>query len=168
MKYKIKSLFMALHTWQIILLSVLGAVIITDLVTVVVSLWIWHEVQINLIVLGTINAILVPLVILPVIIRNLRQVVKLEEQNRSHIETISQLENQRQVEATIQRRADEISLLYNLSVSLASGTNVHDTLLALQVEITKFIQADAFYVAFYDEKTDIVSYPILFAEGKPL
>ena len=121
MKYKIKSLFMVLHTWQIMLLSVLGAALITDLVTVLVSLWIWHAIQINLIVLGTINAMLVPLIILPVIIRNLRQVVKLEEQNRNHVETISQLENQRQIEAAIQRRADEIALLYRLGVSFTSG-----------------------------------------------
>ena len=168
MKVKIKTLFVSLHTWQVILFSVIGAVLITDLVTALVSLQIWHEVQINLIVLGTINAILVPLILLPVIIRNLRQIVKLEEQNRSHIETISQLENQRQIEATLQRRADEISLLYRLGVSLASGKDLYDTLLTLQGEIVKFIQADAFYVAFYDEKTDIAKYPIFFNEGKPL
>src|SRR5258706_8335330 len=168
MKDKIKSLFISLHTWQIFLFSVISAVLITDLVTALVSLWIWHEINTNLILLGTINATLVPLIILPIVIRSLRRVVMLEEQNGSHVEIISQFESQRRIEDAVQRRADEMTLLYNLNVSLASGKNLYDTLLALQAEIIKFIQADAFYVAFYDEKTDIVKYPILFNEGNPL
>jgi len=168
MKDKIKSLFRSFHTWQLFLFSVIGAVLITDLVTALVSLRIWHEINVNLILLGTINATLVPLIILPIVIRSLRRVVTLEEQNRSHVEMISQLESQHQMQAAVQRRANEMALLYRLGVSLASGKNLYDTLLALQTEIIKFIQADAFYVAFYDEKTDIVKYPILFNEGKPL
>jgi len=168
MKDKIKALFVTLHTWQIMLFSMLGAVVITDLVTVLVSLWVWHEIQIDLIVLGTLNAILVPVIILPVIIRNLRRVVKLEEENQNHMATISQFENQWRIEATTQRRAEEMSLLYRLGISLTSGENLYDTLLALQAEIIKLIQADAFYVAIYDEATDIVKYPIFFDEGAPL
>jgi len=145
MKDKIKSIFMALHTWQIILFSILGAVAITNLITVLASLWIWHEIQIHLILLGTINAVLVPLIILPAVIHTLRQVARLEEENRSHVEMISQLERQSEIDVAIQRRADEMSLLYHLSVSLVSGKNLYDTLLALQAEIVKLIQADAFY-----------------------
>ena len=168
MKKQIASMFISLHTWQIMLFSIIGAVLITDGVTALISLWVWREIQINLIVLGTINAVLVPLIILPVVIRNLKQVVKLEEQNRSHMETIAQLENQRQVEVAIQRRVDEMSLLYHLSVSLVSGKNLYDTLLALQGKITQLLQVDAFYVAIYDEETDIVAYPIFFDEGNPI
>jgi hypothetical protein len=58
---------------------------------------------------------------------------------------ISQLERQSEIDVAIQRRADEMSLLYHLSVSLVSGKNLYDTLLALQAEIVKLIQADAFY-----------------------
>jgi hypothetical protein len=72
------------------------------------------------------------------------------------------------VEEVDKRRADEMLLLYRLGVSLTSGKNLYDTLLTLQTEIIKLIQADAFYVAIYDEATDIVRYPILFDEGKPL
>jgi PAS domain S-box-containing protein len=49
------------------------------------------------------------------------------------------------------RRADEMSLLYRLGISLTSGKNLYDTLLALQAEIIKLIQADAFYVAIFAE-----------------
>ena len=81
---------------------------------------------------------------------------------------ISRLERQAETDVTIQRRADEIALLYHLGVSLTSGKNLFDTLLALQTEIMKLIQADAFYVAIYDKETDIVKYPLFFTEGEPL
>ena len=77
MKAKIKSLFISLHPWQITLFSVIGAVLITDTITAFVSLWVWGTIQLNLILLGTINAALVPLTLLPSIIRNLRRVVML-------------------------------------------------------------------------------------------
>jgi PAS domain S-box-containing protein len=66
------------------------------------------------------------------------------------------------------RRGDEIALLYRLGVSLASGENLYSTLLALQTEIVQLIQADAFYVAIYNEETDMISFPVFFEEGKTL
>jgi len=167
MKDKIKFIFITFHTWQLLLFSTVGAVVITDLVTALVSLWFWHEIQIKLIVLGTLNATLVPLLLLPVIIRSLKREVQLEEQNRSHMEIISRLEGQRQMEATLQRRADEMALLYKLGISLAAGRDLSATLLALQNEIINLIQMDALFVAIYDEETDMVAYPVFFMKGEP-
>jgi len=167
MNEKMKSLFTSLHPWQLVLIATVGAVLITDLITALISYGIWHEVQPNLIALGTINAILVPMIILPMIIRMLRKVVRLEEQNQIHQETISEFERQHQVDVTNKRRADEMALLYQLGISLASGKNLYDTLLALQAEIMKLMQADAFYVAIYDAETDIVRYPLFFDERSP-
>jgi len=65
------------------------------------------------------------------------------------------------------RRTRELSLLNELGISLASGKDLYNTLLALQEEISKLIQADAFYVAIYDDATDIVSFPIFFIGGMP-
>ncbi|MGA7193865.1 MAG: GAF domain-containing protein [Anaerolineales bacterium] len=65
------------------------------------------------------------------------------------------------------RRAQELSLLNQLGISLASGKDLYNTLLALQEEIRKLIQADAFYVAIYDEATDLVRFPIYFSKGMP-
>jgi PAS domain S-box-containing protein len=167
MKEKIKSLFIELHPWQIVLFSMMGAVIVTNLITTLISLWFWHEIQLSLIVLGTINALFVPLIILPIILRMLRKTIKLEEQNQTNKKTISQLEEQRRIEESAQQRASEISLLYQLGILLASGKDLHETLLTLQREILKLIQADLFFVAIYDENTDIAHYPIFFESGKP-
>ena len=64
-------------------------------------------------------------------------------------------------------RADEMSLLYKLSNSLAAGQDLYNTLLALQTEIIALFPVDAFYVAIYNPETGIVSYPIFFYKGAP-
>ena len=167
MNEKIKSLFASFHMWQIVLFSILGAVLITNLVTALVSLWFWREIQADILVLGTINAILVPLIMLPLVIRNLRRTLQLEEQNKIHVETISRLESQGQMELTARRKADEMSLLYQLGILFAAGKNLYETLLILQTEIVKLAQVDTLFVAIYDEHADIVDYPIFFRRGNP-
>lgn len=64
-------------------------------------------------------------------------------------------------------RAEEITLLYKLSNSLAAGQNLYNTLLALQTEIINLFPVDAFYVGIYNPETDIISYPIFFYMGEP-
>ena len=167
MKKKPQSFFTTLQSWQIVLFSIIGAVLITNLITAFISLWVWHEIQLNLIVLGTINAFFVPLIILPFILGSMRKIVKLEEQSQIDREIISQLEQQRKIEETEKRNVGEMSLLYQLGILLASGKDLRDTLLTLQREILKLIQADVLFVAIYDENTDVIDYPIFFEEGKP-
>jgi PAS domain S-box-containing protein len=69
------------------------------------------------------------------------------------------------MEQSAKRRADEMNLLNDLGLSVASGKDLYSTLVALQEEIKKLIKSDAFYVAIYDESTDIVRYPIFFDQG---
>ena len=66
-----------------------------------------------------------------------------------------------------QNRLEELTLLYQLSILLASGKNLYETLLTLQNEIVKLIQMDMMFVAIYDESTDIIDYPIFFRRGQP-
>jgi PAS domain S-box-containing protein len=166
MKEKIKSVFATLNSWQIMLFSIIGAVLITNLITVLISLGVWHEIQLSLIVLGTINAFFVPLIILPIIFRSLRKIVKLEEQDQINKKTISQLEEQRQIGKSTQRTAAEMSFLYQLGILMASGKDLHETLLTIQREVLKLIQADTLFIAIYDEDTDMVEYPIFFVGGQ--
>lgn len=167
MNEKIRSVFESLQTRQIVLFSIIGATLIANLVTALASLWIWGEIQPSLMVLGTLNAVLVPLIILPLVVRSLRKILQLEVQNKAHIETILRLENRGQVEAATQRVANEMSLLYQLGILFAAGKSLYDTLLILQTEIVKLVQLDTLFVAIYNEQTDIVDYPIFFRKGEP-
>ena len=62
---------------------------------------------------------------------------------------------------------EELALLYQLGILLAAGRTLFDTLLTLQNEIIKLVQADTMFVAIYNESTDIIDYPIFFRRGKP-
>lgn len=167
MNEKIKILIRSSQTWQLTLSAIVGAVLITDFITLLFSYWRWHVVEPTLILLGTLNAIVVPSILLPLIIRSLKRTLQLEEQNQLHVEALIRLEAQQQAEAAIQRRTDEIALLYQLGIQLASGQNLYDTLLRLYTAISKLIQLDVLFVAIYDDQTDVVEFPIYFIDGKP-
>lgn len=64
--------------------------------------------------------------------------------------------------------ADEMALLYQLGIALASGTDLYTTLRTLHTEILKLVQADALYIAIYDEATDLLDFPIYFEDGVPI
>lgn len=61
--------------------------------------------------------------------------------------------------------ANEMALLYQLGIALASGKDLYTTLLTLYTESLKLIQVDSLYVAIYDETRDIVGFPIFFELG---
>ncbi len=103
--------------------------------------------------------------------------------NPTHIQMISHnITERKQIETERERllaeltasnkryrvRANEMSLLYKLGNSLAAGQDLDTTLQMLWNEINQVIPADAFYVAIYDEKTDIVNYPIFFYFGNSM
>ena len=167
MNEKMKSHFVSFNTWQIVLLSIIGAILITNLVTALASLWVWGTVQTDVLILGTLNAVLIPLILLPLVVRSLRRTLQLEEQNKAQVETISRLKDQSKMELATQRRAEEMSFLYRLGILFAAGKNLYETLLLLQSEIIKLAQADILFVAIYDEQTDIVDFPIFFRRGDP-
>ena len=62
---------------------------------------------------------------------------------------------------------EELELLYQLGIALASGKDLFSTLLTLQTAILKLVRAEAMFIALYDELTDIVDYPIYFEVGMP-
>ena len=72
-----------------------------------------------------------------------------------------------QINGVPKSRLEELTLLYQLSILLASGKNLYETLLTLQNEIVKLIQMDTMFVAIYDENTDLIDYPIFFRRGQP-
>ena len=61
----------------------------------------------------------------------------------------------------------ELALLYRLGIALASGKDLFTTLHTLQTAILKLIQAQAMFIAIYDEVSDVVDYPIYFEVGEP-
>src|SRR4026208_2145831 len=61
---------------------------------------------------------------------------------------------------------EELALLYQLGLALASGKDLFTTLVTLQTEILKLIRVEAMFIAIYHEETDMIEYPIYFEVGK--
>ncbi len=64
------------------------------------------------------------------------------------------------VESELQRRAEEVSLLYRLGTALSSGENLYHALRAFVDELKLVMRLDAFHIGLYDAETDIFSYSL--------
>ncbi len=168
MQTKFKSLLVSRQAWQIVSLAVVLAVIITNAATIIFCILYFGEIRFYLILLGTFISTLVPIVTVPYFIRIIRRMVELEDRALLQHEKISEFEKQEMIEHDLQKRADEMTLLYQLGVSIASGKNLYDTLAALQAEISRLIKMDAFYVGIYNRQTGIIDYPLSYDDGHPL
>lgn len=64
------------------------------------------------------------------------------------------------MEAEINRRANELDLLYRLSLTLAGGEDLYHALRAFVSELKKIITIDAFHIGLYNPETDVFSYTL--------
>jgi signal transduction histidine kinase len=82
MRTRLKAKLAACSSWKLALFSIAGAVLITDSVTSIISWLVWQEISTRLILLGTLNATIVPAILAPVLIRLVRRTTNLEALNR--------------------------------------------------------------------------------------
>lgn len=65
-----------------------------------------------------------------------------------------------QIEEEAYRRANEIALLYRLSMALAGGANLNHALRAFVGELRQMMSVDAFHTGLYDPQTDLLTYSL--------
>ncbi len=75
------------------------------------------------------------------------------------------IQNARLYEQT-QKRASELTTLNEIVRAVSQQIELKQVLDAAYQQIQKLVPVDAFIVALYDEKTNLVSYPIVIDEGK--
>ncbi len=68
--------------------------------------------------------------------------------------------------AETQKRASELATLNEIVRVVSQQIELKQVLDAAYQQIRKLVSVDAFFVAFYDEKADVVSFPIVIDEGK--
>ncbi|HEY9153295.1 MAG TPA: ATP-binding protein [Anaerolineales bacterium] len=101
------------------------------------------------------------------LIGNIAPILDAQNKTNGWVAVAADLTEREKAAQIAERRNQELSLLNQLGISLASGRDLYNTLLALQAQIIKLIQADAFFVAIYDETTNMVNFPIFLVGGKP-
>ncbi len=82
MRTRLMAVLAAYSSWKLVLFSIAGAVLITDSVTSIISWLVWQEISLRLILLGTLNATIVPAILAPVLIRLVKRTTNLEALNR--------------------------------------------------------------------------------------
>ncbi|MEJ2207742.1 MAG: GAF domain-containing protein, partial [Anaerolineae bacterium] len=70
------------------------------------------------------------------------------------------LENAR-LFADTQRRAEQLSMLHQVGLDITSALDLDGVLQALYDQISRMVDTGSFYVALYDETTDIVEFPFV-------
>ncbi len=75
------------------------------------------------------------------------------------------IENARLFEET-RRRADELSILYELGLDVSSNIRMEEVMRKLMEKCQQLLAFDAFYIAIYDEVTHTVHHPLFYDEGR--
>ena len=65
-----------------------------------------------------------------------------------------------EIDASLRRRAEEMSLLYQISRVLTSGEDLYHILRDFVKELKRVMVVDAFHVGFYDAATDLFTYSL--------
>jgi len=73
---------------------------------------------------------------------------------------VQDITDHKRVNTELRQRADEVSLLYRLSLALAGGQNLYMTLRGFVQELKNVMVVDAFHIGLYDAETDIFNYPL--------
>lgn len=74
------------------------------------------------------------------------------------------IENARLYDVT-RRRAEEMTLLYEISLELSANLNMDQVLRNLLEKCRLLLPIDSFYVAIYEESTHLIYYPLFFDQG---
>jgi signal transduction histidine kinase len=77
------------------------------------------------------------------------------------------LENAR-LFADTQRRAEQLSTINRIGLSINSDLDMKGVLNALYKEIRRIVDADSFYVALYDASTGMIEFPLLISQNRPI
>ncbi len=73
---------------------------------------------------------------------------------------VKDITDHKRVNTELRQRADEVSLLYRLSLALAGGQNLYTTLRGFVQELKNVMIVDAFHIGLYDAEADIFTYPL--------
>ena len=74
--------------------------------------------------------------------------------------SIVELTELKRLEEEAKRRANEVTLLYRLGLTLAGGDDLYHALRAFANELKQVMSADAFHIGLYDDETDVFSYSL--------
>jgi PAS domain S-box-containing protein len=132
-------------------ISVIVSVIITTFMNGIMSLAVYSKISLDLLVIGTIDAVVVPSIVAPVVINLLRRTANLQNLNEELQIKISEHKRAEQVQAATYRISEAALVAQNLDGLYAS----------IHAIIGELMPAKNFYITLYDASADLFTVPYL-------
>jgi PAS domain S-box-containing protein len=73
---------------------------------------------------------------------------------------VQDITSRKQAEMNLHQRAEEMALLYQVSLALTSGQNIYHALRAFVRELKRLMIVDAFHIGLYDPNTGLLNYSL--------
>jgi len=81
---------------------------------------------------------------------------------------VQNITDRKQTEMNVRQRAEEMALLYQITLALTSEEDLYHALRTLVKELKRVMTVDAFHIGLYDEQTDLFSYSLFLNLGEDL
>ncbi len=98
--------------------------------------------------------------------RNQLEKDRQEELLKNRNQLAEEVANRKKFAEQAQRRADQLVMLNEVGRVVSSLQELENSLDLILDQVRRHIPLDVFYVALYDEDTDMVSFPIVFDDGR--
>jgi signal transduction histidine kinase len=135
------------NRWIIISLAIASAVLITNSLTSILTLVVWNKIVIELLVLGTLNSIVVPALLSPLLINLIQSKASLEEHNRQlHVENVERM----QTELEAKLHAESMAAISQLAVQCATTTADTDLLVLIAATLQSITHSFAVLITTFD------------------
>lgn len=81
---------------------------------------------------------------------------------------VQDITDRKGIEISLRQRADEMALLYQITLALTSEADLYHALRVLVKELKRVMTVDAFHIGLYDEQTDLFTYSLFLNLGEDL
>jgi hypothetical protein len=147
MRTAIRRNFKKTGPWTLVGLSVVGAVIVTDLLTIVMSLVSLGRVSIELLIMGTVATTAVPAILSPILIRLVKRTTRLEDLNK---ELQIEISERKLAEQEAKRRTENLAAVSGLAIECAAAVPEINLVALIAEKIYAATDALAVGISIYD------------------
>jgi len=79
---------------------------------------------------------------------------------------VTDIDKRKQIEADLQHRTEQLSTLNQIATTISSLQSQESLLRLILDQLQQAISLDCFFVGLYDPKSDLVSFPLMYDDGK--
>ncbi len=83
-----------------------------------------------------------------------------------HLALIHDITQRQNVEKELSRQNEALNIINRISLAVASGLDMEQTIKTLQQQCSLVMPVDIFYVALYDEKKALINVPVYYERGE--